>query len=226
MNEPAYSTIARDGLWTNNPIFVQLLGLCPMLAVSNTAVNALGLGLATIFVLIASNVAISLVRNTVRGEIRIAVFVLIIAAFVTVVELLMRAYLHDLYKALGIFVALIVTNCNIVGRAEAFASRQPVDRAALDGLMMGLGFTLVLLLLGALREVVSQGTLFANAHLMLGAWAHDLTTTVIPDYRGFLLAALPPGAFIGLGFLIALKNVIDHRRQARAVPSLQPVPTV
>src|SRR3989338_7242378 len=119
MNEPAYATIARDGLWTNNPIFVQLLGLCPMLAVSNTVVNALGLGLATIFVLIASNVVISLIRNTVRGEIRIAVFVLIIAAFVTVVELLMRAYLFDLYKALGIFVALIVTNCNIVGRAEA-----------------------------------------------------------------------------------------------------------
>ncbi len=226
MNAPAYSSIARDGLWTNNPIFVQLLGLCPMLAVSNTAVNALGLGLATIFVLIASNVAISLIRNVVRGEIRIAMFVLIIATFVTVVELLMRAYLFDLYKALGIFVALIVTNCNIVGRAEAFASRQPVDRAALDGLMMGLGFTLVLVLLGALREVVSQGTLFANAHLMLGAWAHHLTTTVIPDYRGFLLAALPPGAFIGLGFLIAVKNVIDRRRQVRIVSAPEPAPVV
>jgi electron transport complex protein RnfE len=215
MSAHEYTDIAREGLWRNNPALAQVLGLCPLLAVSGTVVNAIGLGLATTAVLVASNVTVSLIRNAVTKEIRIPVFVLTIAAFVTVVELLMNAYFYDLYKVLGIFVPLIVTNCAIIGRAEAYASKHSVDRAFLDGLAMGLGFTLTLAVLGAMREIIGQGTLFANAHVMLGEWAHDLTITVIHDYGGFVLAVLPPGAFLGLGLLIALKNVIDARMEQR-----------
>ncbi|MEC9405960.1 MAG: electron transport complex subunit E [Pseudomonadota bacterium] len=207
--------IIRNGLWTNNPGLVQLLGLCPLLAVSNSVINALGLGLATLLVLTASNVAVSAIRNIVRDEIRIPVFVLVIAAFVTTVELAMNAWLHELYTVLGIFIPLIVTNCAIIGRAEAFASRNPVGHAALDGLMMGLGFALALVALGALRELLGQGTLLADAELLFGAVAQDWTLTIIPDFRGFLLAVLPPGAFIGLALLIAAKNAFE-RRQTRS----------
>ena len=206
-----YSGISGDGLWHNNIGFVQLLGLCPLLAVSSTVVNALGLGLATMFVLVASNLSVSLIRNLVRQEIRIPAFMLIIASFVTAIDLAMNAWLYDLHKVLGIFIPLIVTNCAILGRAEAFASRTTVDRAVLDGLMMGLGFTLVLLLLGGMREVIGQGTLLANAHLMFGEVARNWTVTLVEDYRGFLLAILPPGAFLGLGLLIAVKNIIDDK---------------
>lgn len=216
MSDVSYAKIIKDGLWTNNTGFVQLLGLCPLLAVSSTVVNALGLGLATTLVLLASNSTVSLIRNLVRPEVRLPVFVLVIACFVTVVELLMNAFLHGLYKVLGIFIPLIVTNCVIIGRAEAFASKQNLPRAALDGLAMGMGFTVALVALGALRELLGQGTLLAQAHLMFGEAARGLTVEVIPDYRGFLLAILPPGAFIGLGLLIALKNVIDTRLQRRA----------
>lgn len=211
-----YGKLARDGLWNNNTSFVQILGLCPLLAVSATVTNALGLGLATTAVLVASNVTVSLIRNVVRPEIRIAVFVLVIASFVSAVQLVMNAYFHTLYKVLGIFVPLIVTNCVIIGRAEAFASKNSVDRSFVDGLMMGIGLTLSLTALGALREVVGHGTLLTQAGVMFGpAFAHA-TVTVIGHYRGFLLAALPPGAFLGLGFLIALKNVIDRHSQRRA----------
>ncbi len=204
--------LAREGLWSNNPGLVQLLGLCPLLAVSNTVVNALGLGLATILVLMLSNTTVSLIRHGVRREIRIPVFVLVIASFVTVVELSMNAWFHELFLILGIFIPLIVTNCAILGRAEAYASRNPPGLAALDGLMMGLGFAGVLVALGAFREVLGQGTLFSQAELLLGSAASGLELTVIPGYDGFLLAALPPGAFIGLGLLLALKNLIDQRR--------------
>jgi len=222
MTAPGYTQIARDGLWDNNPALAQLLGLCPLLAVSGTVVNAVGLGIATTLVLVATNLTVSLIRNVVPQEVRIAVFVLIIAAFVTVVELIMNAYFHPLYKVLGIFVPLIVTNCAIIGRAEAFASRHAPDRALLDGLAMGLGFTLALMTLGALREVLGHGTLFGGAQLMLGAWAAGLELEVIHDYRGFLLAVLPPGAFFGLGLLVAIKNVIDQRRKegAKAAASI------
>ena len=215
MTTPSYAQIAREGLWHGNPALAQLLGLCPLLAVSGTVVNAVGLGLATTLVLAATNVTVSLIRRAVAKEVRIAVFVLIIAGFVTVVELLMNAYFHPLYKVLGIFVPLIVTNCAIIGRAEAFASKHAPDRALLDGLTMGLGFTLVLVTLGALREIVGQGTLLAGAHLMLGPWAAGAELEVIPDYRGFLLAVLPPGAFFGLGLLVAIKNLIDQQRRER-----------
>lgn len=206
-----YRQITADGLWYNNVAFVQLLGLCPLLAVTATVVNGLGLGIATTLTLVASNVTVSLIRNLVRPEIRIPVFVLIIASVVTVIELSMNAWFHELYLILGIFIPLIVTNCSILGRAEAFASKNPVPKAALDGLMMGIGFTVVLVLLGGMREALGSGTLFAQAHLMFGEMARGMTITLIEDYRGFLLAILPPGAFIGLGLLVALKNIIDER---------------
>ena len=208
-----FQEISRKGLWENNPALVQLLGLCPLLAVTGTVVNAAGLALATLLVLVSSNVTVSLIRHHVRPEVRIPVFVLVIASFVTAVELFMEAWFHQLYLVLGIFIPLIVTNCAILGRAEAFAARNPPGPAALDGLMMGLGFGAVLLALGAMREILGQGTLLDNAHLLLGEAGHHLSITLIPDYPGYLIALLPPGAFIGLGLLLAGKNWIDHRRK-------------
>ena len=216
MSEPTYPHILKEGLLANNPGLVQLLGLCPLLAVTTNAINGLGLGLATLLTLAASNVTVSLIRNIVRPEVRIPVFVLVIASIVTVIELAMNAWLHDLYLILGIFIPLIVTNCAIIGRAESFASRQTVDRALLDGLSMGAGFTLVLVTLGGLRELIGQGTLLSQAHLMFGEFGNHLTLTLIDDYRGFLLAILPPGAFLGLGFLIAGMNIINARRERKA----------
>jgi electron transport complex protein RnfE len=210
-----YGSIIREGLWKNNPALVQLLGLCPLLAVSNTVINGLGLGLATILTLVASNGLVSLLRKHIPDEARLPVFVLIIASIVTIIELSMNAWFHELYLILGIFIPLIVTNCAITGRAEAFASRNPIGPALVDGLMMGIGFTAVLVLLGGMREVIGLGTLFSEAHLMFGEAARNLTITVFEDYRGFLLALLPPGAFIGLGLIIALKNVIDARQSTK-----------
>ena len=216
MTESNYGKIIRDGLWNNNQALVALLGLCPLLATSNTAINGLGLGLATTVVLLLSNTTVSTIRHWVPPEIRLPVFVLLIASFVTAVQLSLHAWFHELYKVLGIFIPLIVTNCTIIGRAEAFASRNPVLPSALDGLFIGLGFTSVLFTLGLLRELIGQGTLFAQAHLMFGEGARGLTIHVNEDYPGLLLAVLPPGAFIGLGMLIAIKNVIDKRRAASA----------
>lgn len=215
MTDIAYSRIIRDGLWTNNPAFVQILGLCPLLAVSSNVVNGLSLGLATALTLALSNTIVSMVRHWVSDEIRIPVFVLVIACVVTAIELAMNAYLHELYKILGIFIPLIVTNCIVIARAEAFASRNTVLRASADGLFMGLGSMFALVLLGALREAIGQGTLFAHADLMFGAAAKAMTITLVEHYHGFLLAILPPGAFIGLGLLIAIKNVIDTRLARR-----------
>lgn len=215
MNENNYRQLVNNGLWTNNPAFVQLLGLCPLLAVSNTVINGLGLGLATTLTLISSNIMVSLIRHWVRPEIRIPVFVLIIASTVTIIELSMNAWFHELYKILGIFIPLIVTNCAIIARAEAFASKNTVSASFIDGLFMGLGFTAVLVTLGAMREAIGFGTLFQQAHLMFGEAARELTITLFDDYRGYLLAILPPGAFIGLGLLIAAKNILDKKRAAR-----------
>ncbi|RLA02235.1 MAG: electron transport complex subunit RsxE [Gammaproteobacteria bacterium] len=223
MSEPTYTHILKEGLWVNNPGLVQLLGLCPLLAVTTNAINGLGLGLATLLTLTASNVTVSLIRNIVRPEVRIPVFVLVIASIVTVIELAMNAWLHDLYLILGIFIPLIVTNCAIIGRAESFASRQTVDRALLDGLAMGVGFTLVLVTLGGLRELIGQGTLLSQAHLMFGEFGRHLTLTLIDDYRGFLLAILPPGAFLGLGFLIAGMNIINARRERKVAVVTAPI---
>lgn len=216
------SQIIHDGLWRNNPALVQLLGLCPLLAVTNTLVNAMGLGLATLMVVTGSNMAVSLIRHRVTESMRLPAFVMIIAALVTCTELIMQAYAYQLYQILGIFIPLIVTNCAILGRAEAFASRNPLPRATLDGLITGLGFLVVLVLLGAMRELVGYGTLLADAQLLFGETARDWTLVVFPDYRPALIAVLPPGAFIGLGLIIALRNRIDHRikqqQKAREVP--------
>ncbi len=204
-----YLKIARNGLWNNNQALVALLGLCPLLAVTNNIVNAIGLGVATTFVLIASNVTISLFRNQISKEVRIPVFVLLIASFVTIVELLMQSYFYDLYLILGIFVPLIVTNCAILGRAEAYASKNTWGKSLIDGLMMGIGFSLVLIVLGAMRELIGSGTLFDQSAILLGSLGESLSVTVFNDYQGTLLAILPPGAFIGLGLIVALKNYID-----------------
>jgi len=216
MSDSGYTKIISDGLWNNNPGLVQLLGLCPLLAITTSAINGLGLGLATTLTLVTTNVTVSLSRKLIRPEVRIPVFVLLIASVVTTIELGMNAWFHGLYNVLGIFIPLIVVNCNIIGRAEAFASKNTVDRALLDGLAMGIGFTLVLITLGGLRELVGHGTLFAQAQLMFGEAGRALTLTLIENYRGFLLAILPPGAFIGLGLMIAAKNLINARSEQRA----------
>lgn len=218
MSDSQYAKITKDGLWTNNVGLVQLLGLCPLLAVSNTVINALGLGLATMATLVASNVSVSVIRNWVKPEVRIPVFVLIIASVVTAIELTMEAYFFELFSILGIFIPLIVTNCAIIGRAEAFAAKNTPLASAIDGFMMGLGFGLVLVVLGAMREVLGAGTLFAGAHLLFGEIGHSMVITLINDYRGFLLAALPPGAFIGLGLLIAGKKWLDNRAAQKQAP--------
>jgi Na+-translocating ferredoxin:NAD+ oxidoreductase subunit E len=215
-------TLYKDGIWVNNPALVQLLGLCPLLAVTSTVTNALGLGLATLLVLVGSNITVSFVRNWVPKDIRIPVFVMIIAGFVTIVQLLMNAYTYGLYQSLGIFIPLIVTNCAIIGRAEAYASKNPVHLSAFDGLMMGLGFMLVLVILGAMRELIGQGTLFDGADLLLGPWAQSLRIEVFSFDNQFLLAILPPGAFLGLGFLIAAKNIIDAQIKAKQTAAPEP----
>ncbi|PTQ87866.1 electron transport complex subunit E [Agitococcus lubricus] len=205
-----YKTIAIDGLWRNNTATVQLLGLCPLLACSGSVVNGLSLGLATTLALVTSNAAVSAVRHWVPNTLRIPIFVMIIAAFVSCIELLIHAFSYSLYQALGIFIPLIVTNCALLGRAEAFASKNNTLAAAFDGLMVGLGFTLVLVLLGAMREGLGYGTLFANMHLLFGEYARTWTLR-LADYKPFLFFVLPPGAFLCLGLVIAAKNSIDEQ---------------
>ncbi|MBD3641697.1 MAG: electron transport complex subunit E [Marinobacter sp.] len=207
--------IIRDGLWNNNPALVQVLGLCPLLAVTSTVVNALGLGLATLMVLMGSNLAVSLIRNFVGESVRLPAFVMIIASFVTCAELLMQAFTYELYQILGIFIPLIVTNCTILGRADAFASKNRPGPAVLDGAMMGLGFLAVLIVLGGMRELLGQGTLFADMNLLLGPMAADWVVRPFENYPDMLFMVLPPGAFVGLGLLIALKNGIDNHLEAR-----------
>jgi len=206
-----FGTVWRQGLWDNNPGLVQLLGLCPLLAVTSTLINGLGLGIATLLVLTLSNLLVSATRRLIAQELRIPVFVLIIASLVTVVDLLMQAWLPQLTRTLGIFIPLIVTNCMILGRAEAFASRNPVRLAGVDGLAQGLGFAAVLVLLGAARELLGHGTLMADSHLLLGEWARVLEFRLLPEQAGLLLAILPPGAFIGLGLMIALRKRLLQR---------------
>ncbi|MEJ2042503.1 MAG: electron transport complex subunit E [Reinekea sp.] len=212
-----YKPLIKNGLWKNNAALVQLLGLCPMLAVTGTVVNALGLGLATMVVLVGSNLAVSLIRNYVSEAIRLPALVMIIASFTTCAELLMQAYTYELYQVLGIFIPLIVTNCTILGRAESFALRNPVLPALADGFFMSLGFLSVLLLLGAMREIIGQGTLFSNMHLIFGEAARNWEINLFPNYPNFLFAVLPPGAFVGLGLLIAAKNFLDDQIKQRQV---------
>jgi len=217
MKKPARAAaILKDGLWTSNVTFSQMLALCPLLAVTSTATNGLGMGLATTAVLILTNLAISLVRGLITPQVRIPAFILVIAGIVTLADLAINAWAHELYKVLGLFIPLIVTNCVILGRAEAFASRNAPSYSALDGFAMGLGFTGALTLIGAIREILGSGTLFANASLMLGPAFKALETVVIPEYKGFLLLILPPGGFLVLGFLLAAKRLLELRSARRA----------
>ncbi len=207
----SYRQIFLDGFWLHNTGLVVLFGLCPLLAVTSTIVTGFALGIATTVALVFSSLAVSLVRGILSVEIRIPIYVLIIASVVTVIQLLMQAWFFGLYQVLGIFVPLIVTNCAILGRAEAFASRNSPLPSVVDGLATGLGFCLVLVVLGAVRELLGHGTLFSQAGLIFGAPGDHLQLSVLPDHYGFLLAILPPGAFMCLGLLIAGRNWLAGR---------------
>lgn len=210
-----YAAITRDGLWSSNVVFVQMLALCPSLALTTTAANGLGMGLATTAVLAASGFSISALRKQIPTDMRIAAFVLVIAVIVTLVDMAMNAWVHDLHKVLGLFLALIVTNCTILGRAEIFASKNPPGASAYDGLMMGLGFTFALTLLGMVREVLGAGTLFSGMSLLLGD-AFGVIEMDVPAYDGMLLFALPSGGFFVLGCILAGKRVLDRKLAERS----------
>lgn len=207
----------RNGLWYENPGLVQLLGLCPVLAVTSNFVNGLGLGIATMAVLVASNGLVSATRRWISTEIRIPIYVLIIASLVTCIELLFKAWFPSLDRSLGIFIPLIVTNCAIVARAELFASRNPVGASLADGFVMGLGFALLLMAIGAFRELLGQGSLFARLDMLLGG---DPMQGLVFTDGGWLLAILPPGAFFSLALAIAAKNVIDRRRRDKQLNAM------
>jgi electron transport complex protein RnfE len=215
-----------QGLWKNNSALVQLLGLCPLLAVTSTATNALGLGLATTLVLTITNGSISALRHWVPSEVRIPIYVMIIAAAVSIVQMLINAYAFGLYQSLGIFIPLIVTNCIVVGRAEAVAAKKPVGLALIDGMAIGLGATCAMFVLGSLRELIGNGTLFDGADMLLGSWAKVLRIEVVHFDSPFLLAMLPPGAFIGLGLMLAAKYVIDEKMKARKAKALLAEPNM
>jgi electron transport complex protein RnfE len=219
MSIESYKALTLNGLWRNNPALVQLLGLCPLLAVSSNVVNALGLALATLLVLVASSTLVSAIRNTVPETVRLPVFVMIIATAVTIAELVMQAFAYELYQILGIFLPLITTNCAILGRADAYASKNSVIPAFIDALMMGLGFGLVLVTLGMARELLGTGALFADMHLLFGSGAISWHWVIFEHYEPFLLAVLPPGAFLLTGVLIALKNWLDQTLQERSTPA-------
>lgn len=212
MSEPL-GKIVKDGLWENNVVFSQLLAMCPTMAVTTSGTNGLGMGLATTAVLVVSNVLVSIIRKTVSNQVRIPVFVVLIATLVTVVDMSMNAWLHDLYKVLGLFIALIVVNCAILGRAEAFAFKSGVVASAVDGLAMGLGFTLSLVVIGLIREFFGSGTLFAQASNLLGP-SFAFLEVKVPNFDGALLMILPPGAFAVLGLLLAAKHAYEARRKA------------
>ena len=224
MSDSNLKQILADGAWRQNTGLVVLLGLCPLLAVTSTLINGLALGLATMLTLMLSNLCVSAMRGLLRAEIRIPAFVLIIASVVTVIELLMNAFFYDLFRVLGIFIPLIVTNCAIIGRAEAFASRNSPLPSLVDGFATGLGFCITLVSLGALRELIGQGTLLAGAEMLLGEWGQHLTLTIVPDHPGFLLAILPPGAFLGLALLIAARNALQARKTLS--PTLPAAPLI
>lgn len=216
MTMTEFRSLLQNGINKQNAGLVQLLGLCPLLAISSTVVNALSLGLATMLVMAASSGAVSGMRHFVPHEIRIPVFVLIIASLVTVIDLLMNAFVHPLYLVLGIFIPLITTNCIVLARADAFASKNRPLHSVVDAIAMGLGLTAVLVVLGGMRELAGQGTLLSGIDLVFGADAKQFVLHVVPGYPGFLLAILPPGAFIALGLLIAAHNWNKARAEQRA----------
>jgi len=202
----------QDGLWRQNAGLVQLLGLCPTLAVTVNITNGFALGVATIFVMMLSNISISPIRNYVSESARVPIFILVIAGLVTIVDLSINALSKPLYDALGIFIPLIVTNCIVLARVEAFASKNSTLPSLYDGFFMGLGLTFVLIILGAVREIVGNGTLFQNLHFLIGEKYQFLTIQLFDSSDGFLLAALPPGAFIALSALIVFLNLVNQKK--------------
>jgi len=188
------------GLWKENPVFKMVLGLCPLLAVTSTAINGIAMGVASTFVLVCSNTVVATLRSIIPDKVRIPSFIIVIASFVTIVDLTMNAWAHQLHKTLGLFIPLIVVNCLILGRSEAFASRNPVMRSLVDGIGMGVGFTFALFLLGAVREVLGSGKLFG--YEVLGG-----------AYNDVLVMILPPGAFLATGVLLGLFNYIESKRR-------------
>jgi len=221
MSDIRYGRIIKDGLWEQNVVFAQMLALCPLMAVTTSGTNGLGMGLASTAVLVSANVLVSLIRKVVSAQVRIPVFIVLIATLVTIVDMAMNAWLHELYKVLGLFIALIVVNCAILGRSESFAVRNGVIASAVDGLAMGLGFTGALVLLGLVREFLGAGTLFAQASQLLGP-SFAFLEVQVPGYGGALLMILPPGAFAALGFLLAGKRIIDRKLDERAAAASEP----
>jgi electron transport complex protein RnfE len=225
MSDISYREISLNGLWKNNPAIVQLLGLCPLLAVTGSVINALGMGIATMLVLTVSNTCVSMIRSFASDAIRLPAFVMIIAAAVTCIELLMQAFAYELFQILGIFLPLITTNCVILGRADAFACKNKVLPSMYDGFIMGAGFAVILMFLGAIREVVGTGAIFANMDLLFGEGAKSWKIVLVDDYTAVLVAILPPGAFIFTGMIIALKNIIDtgiKNREAAKTEKVEP----
>ena len=206
-----YGTIVRDGLWDNNGVLSMLLGMCPTMAMTTSATNGLGMGLATAVVMAASNLLVAVFRNQITQEVRIPVYILIIAVMVTLVDLSMNAWMHELYKVLGLFIPLIVSNCLPLARLEAFAAKEAVLPALVDGIFMGLGFTFALTAIGAVREIVGQGTLFADASLLLGPAFQFMELRLLPEHTGVLMMLLPPGGFLVTGLLVVVKRMIDVR---------------
>ena len=215
MSSSYYGRIMRDGLWDNNVPLSQMLALCPALATTTSATNGLGMGMATVAVMIVCNLIVSLLRNYISPQVRIPAFVALIAGAVTLVDMALNAWMHSLYQVLGIYIALIVSNCAVLGRVEVFAAKQPVLASVVDAAAMGFGFTWVLVLMGGIREIIGSGTLFSHASLLLGPHFAWMETTVLPHYQGVLAMILPPGAFLVLGFLLALKRKIDKYLQER-----------
>lgn len=207
----SYRTIIKDGLWDNNGVFAMLLGMCPTMAMTTSATNGFGMGLATAAVMAASSFWVAAFRNHITQEVRIPVYILIVAAMVTLVDLTMNAWMHEMYKVLGLFIPLIVSNCLPLARLEAFAAKEKVLPSLADGLFMGLGFTLALTAIGAVREIVGAGTVFADASLLLGPAFAFMEIRILPADTGILLAILPPGGFLATGLLLVCKRLIDLR---------------
>jgi electron transport complex protein RnfE len=202
-------TIIKDGLWDNNGVLSMLLGMCPAMAMTTSATNGFGMGLATAAVMAASSLLVAAFRKRITQEVRIPVFILIVAAMVTLVDLAMNAFMHELYKVLGLFIPLIVSNCLPLARLEAFAAKQPVLPSFLDGLFMGIGFTVALTAIGAVREIIGSGTLFADASLLLGPSFKFMELHVLPASTNVLMMILPPGGFLITGLMVVVKRMID-----------------
>lgn len=215
MSNGYYGRIMRDGIWDNNVPLGQMLAMCPTLATTTSATNGLGMGITTVAVMVVCNLMVAILRKYISPAVRIPVFVALIAGVVTLVDLALNAWMHSLYQVLGLYIALIVSNCAVLGRVEVFAAKQPVLASMLDAFAMGLGFTWVLVLMGGIREILGSGTLFAHASSLLGPHFAWMETVVLPNYQGVLIMILPPGAFFVLGFLLAIKRRIDQYLRER-----------